>query len=151
PRAPLAEDLGARLWLKANRSGMQLLARLVLPHERNPKNLDEPLSVLLRGEIYQTVSRWQPLQVRNPLKQARERLQLLRAELQRDVNMADAYVDRLVLNLYAGPGQTEVWIDDLEIGPVVESNPPQGDAPTPGTSTPGTPTGRPVPRRPVVV
>src|SRR5262249_58965959 len=130
---------------------LQLFVRLVLPRERNPKNIDEPLSVLLRGDLYQTVSRWQPMEVRNPLKQARDRLQLLRAELQRDVNMADAYVDRFVLNLYAGPGQTEVWIDDLEIGPVVDSNPPQSAA-TPGTpGVPGAvaaPTGRPIPRRP---
>src|SRR5262249_48642099 len=65
-----------------------------------------------------------------------------------------AYVDRFVLNLHAGPGQTEVWIDDLEIGPVVDSNPPQSAA-TPGTpGVPGAvaaPTGRPIPRRPAVV
>ena len=29
-----------------------------------------------------------------------------------------AYIDALVLNVYAGPGPTKVWIDDLEIGPV---------------------------------
>ena len=41
----------------------------------------------------------------------------MRAELKRDVNFADAYLDRLVLNVYGGPGLTEVWIDDLEAGP----------------------------------
>src|SRR6185503_300978 len=27
-------------------------------------------------------------------------------------------IDRLVLNLYTGPGTADVWIDDIDIGPV---------------------------------
>src|SRR5207237_8488816 len=33
----------------------------------------------------------------------------------------DAYVDRLLLNVYAGPGLADVWIDDVEIGPVIDT------------------------------
>src|SRR5688572_19143073 len=119
-RAPLTEDLTLSLWLKANRPGCQLLARVVLPRERNASNLDEPMTTLLRGDVYQQVSRWQRLQVRRPHKLGREQQQLLRAQLGRDVDFTDAYVDQLVLNLYCGPGATEAWIDDLEAGPVLE-------------------------------
>src|SRR5262249_11304878 len=43
----------------------------------------------------------------------------------------DAYIDSLILNVYAGRGSTEVWIDDLEIGPVLDDNPPaHGSRPT---------------------
>jgi len=33
--------LSVSLWLKANRPGMRLMARLVLPRERNPERPDE--------------------------------------------------------------------------------------------------------------
>src|SRR5262249_22661816 len=52
PQAPLREELNISLRLKANRKGMQLLARVVLPHERNPNNLEEPLTFLLPGDSY---------------------------------------------------------------------------------------------------
>lgn len=122
-KAPLGEELSASVWIKANRPGVQVLARLVLPRERNPKNLEEPLTTLLRGDKYRQVSRWERLELRRPLKLAKEQQQLLRAELKRDVDLTDAYVDRLLLNVYGGPGLTEVWVDDLEVGPVVDTPP----------------------------
>lgn len=137
-RAPLAEEMSARVWIKANRPGAQLMARLVLPRERNPNNLNEPVTTILRGDQYQLAGRWQPLDIRRPVKLAKDQQQLMRAEQKRDIDFTDAYVDQLILNVYGGPGQTEVWIDDLEIGPVVEGDagaaPPQGPAgPTAGT------------------
>lgn len=119
-RAAISDELSVSLWLKGNRPGTQLVARLVLPHERNPNNLDEPLTTLVRGDAYQMVGRWQRVELRRPVKLAQEQQQLMRAELARDVNFADAYIDRLMLNVYGGPGTTEIWIDDLEIGPLLE-------------------------------
>src|SRR6266446_9052433 len=34
-KAPIGDELSLNLWLRANRPGMQLMARLVLPKERN--------------------------------------------------------------------------------------------------------------------
>ncbi len=121
-RAPISEELSASVWVKANRPGVQLLARLVLPKERNPKNLDEPVTTLLRGDLHQS-SQWQRLELRRPAKLANQQQQHLRAQLKRNVDFTDAYIDQLILNVYAGPGLTEVWIDDLEIGPVLETRP----------------------------
>jgi hypothetical protein len=122
-RAPVGDELTASVWVRANRPGMQLLARLVLPHEPNPENINEKLTTLLRGDPYQLAGRWQRLALGRPVKLAREQQQLMRAQLKRDVDFTDAYVDNLVLNLYAGPGATEVWIDDLEVGPVLDGGP----------------------------
>lgn len=122
-RAPVTDELSVSVWVKANRPGAQVAARIVLPKERSATNLDEPLTTLIRGDLYQLVSRWQRLEIRRPVKLMKEQQQFMRAELGRDVDFTDAYVDRLVLNVYSGPGQTEVWIDDLEIGPVLEANP----------------------------
>lgn len=119
-KAPLGQELSAGLWVKSNRPGTQLLARLVLPKERNPNNLEESLTTLLRGDTYQVVGRWQRLELHHPQKLATERQQVMRFEFKKDFDFTGAYIDRLVLNVYGGPGVTDVWIDDLEIGPVVE-------------------------------
>jgi hypothetical protein len=137
-KAPLGDDLSASLWVKANRPGVQLMARLVLPKERDPNNLDQPLTTLLRGDIYQPASRWWRLALRQPAKLARQQQQVLRVNLKRDVDFTDAYVDRLIVNVCAGPGITELWIDDLEIGPVEDAGPfkPAGRGPEPSKLLP---------------
>jgi hypothetical protein len=122
-RAPIREDLTAGVWVRANRPGVQLLGRLVLPHERNPDRPEEPLTVLLRGDIYQRTSRWEPLQLRHPGKLVTDQQQQLQAQTMRAVDITDAYIDQLVLNLYPGPGETQVWIDDLEVGPLSQPSP----------------------------
>ncbi|MCS6852907.1 MAG: hypothetical protein NZ700_17240 [Gemmataceae bacterium] len=122
-RAPISEELSTSLWIKANRPGIQLMARVVLPRERNPKNLQEPLTTVIRGDTYDLAGRWQRLELRRPVKLAKEQQQFMRAELQRDVDFTDAFIDQLILNVYSGPGLTELWIDDLEIGPLMEPPP----------------------------
>jgi hypothetical protein len=133
PPAPVTDDLTLGVWVRSNRPGVQLLARLVLPKERNPDNLNEPLTTILRGEVSTGGGGfWQPLKLRNerrnPVRLLKDEQQMLRARLQRDVNIADAYIDRVILNLYTGPGVTEVWIDDLEIGPILEPKKDRGPA-----------------------
>jgi hypothetical protein len=151
-KADLIEELTLSLWLKANRPGIQLFARLVFPKERDPKNLEAPLTLLLRGDVYQKQGRWQRLELLTPVKVAQQQLQLLRAELGRDINPDGAFVDQVVLNLYAGPGLVEVWIDELEIGPVSGELPPSAASGSPNPTTPpsGQPTSLPTPRHAVV-
>ena len=120
-RASLIEEFHAKLWIMANRPGAQLLVRVVLPRERDAKQLDQPLTTLLRGESYQLTGRWEQLQLREPLKRLDEQKQLLRAEFERDLNFEGAYVDQIIVNALGGPGLNEVWIDDLEVSPVVAS------------------------------
>jgi len=131
-RAPLTEELTASLWVKTSKPGVQLLARVVLPHEPDANNLDNRLTTLLRGDVYRQIGRWQRLEVGRPLVLAKQQQQLMQAQLGRALNFSDAYVDALLLNVYTGPGVSEVWIDDLEIGPVLE----------PVTPAPGKPAGR---------
>jgi len=123
--APIVEDMNASVWVKATRAGIQLQARMVLPRERNPKQLDEPLTVILSGDVYKLTRRWQKLELTNPIKLMKDQQQILRAQFGRDIDLTDAYVDRLVLNLYTGPGQLDVYLDDLEVGPVKQIAPPK--------------------------
>jgi hypothetical protein len=127
-RAPITEELNLSLWLKSNRPNVGLLCRVVLPRERDPANPAQPMTLLLRCEPYGS-TRWKLVTLRQPIKRLQEQQQLLRHQLGRDVIIADAYIDRLVLNVYDGPGLTDVWIDDLEVGPVFDLRPPGSSVP----------------------
>jgi hypothetical protein len=129
PRAPLSEELTISLWVKANRPGIQLLARLVLPQQRDPHSYDDRLVLLLRGDTYRLTGRWQQLRLLDVPALAQKQQQLLQHQLRTPINLEGAYVDLLLLNVYGGPGETEVWIDDLEMGPVLEEAPPAASQP----------------------
>ncbi len=120
-KAPLTEELLGGLYLKSNRTNLQLLLRVVLPNEPDPANLQQKMTTLLRCDKYQNAGRWQYLDFGSPTKTAKDQQAILNKELGRSVNWAGAYVDSLFLNVYAGPGPTEVWIDDLEIMPVTQA------------------------------
>jgi hypothetical protein len=137
--ALVSDDLSASIWLRATRPGLQLLARVVFPRCDDPKRPGQPLTALVEGDRYQAVSRWQQLSLPSPVKLLRQQQQLLSRTLKREVDSAGAYVDQLVLNVYAGPGDTRVWIDDLAIGPVDEAPPPSSGHPTGRGITPGRP------------
>jgi hypothetical protein len=125
-RAPVTDELTASVFIRASRPGVQLKARVVLPQERDPKNLAQPLTVLLPGDSYVHTRRWQQLGIRQPVKVFNQQVQMLRSDINRpDINITGAYVDRLILNVCCGPGQIDVYIDDLEVGPVLE---PKADA-----------------------
>lgn len=119
PKTEQLDEFTASVWIKANRPGMQLMARVAFPRERDANNLDQPLTTLIRGDVYDRVGRWWKLELRDVPKKITEQQQLLRAELKRDVNADGAYVEQIVLNTYGGKGLHELWIDDLEVGPVI--------------------------------
>jgi hypothetical protein len=129
-RAPVTEDLNASLWLKSDRPGVQLYCRVVLPRERDPSNIDQPRTLLLRCEPYQS-TRWKLLSLQQPIKRLQEQQQLLQAQLGREVITTDAYVSEFVLNVYDAPGVVDVWIDDLEVGPILDTAPATVPAPAP--------------------
>lgn len=139
-RAAIEEELELTIWVKANRPGTQLMARVVLPNERDPDNLNRPLTTFIRGDRYKFTGRWERLSVREPVKALQAQQRLMRAELkQPNINIKDAYIDQVVLNMYSGPGNTKIWIDDLDAGPML----PTVQPPKPVVSTPGSP--RPLP------
>jgi hypothetical protein len=135
PPVLLNEDTSAELWVHSNKAGVQLLARVVFPKIRNPKQLDESLTRLVPLDSYKPpAGGWQKLLLKRPGDILQAQKQALRLELKDDPDIADAYIDRLVLNLYAGQGEVEVFLDNLEVGPVRPGTvPPKGKDPkTPG-------------------
>jgi hypothetical protein len=144
PPAPISEGTTARVYVKSFRAGIQLRARVVLPKERDPKNPELPFTTLIVGDSYpeEQVRRWHMLRIPNPADALRKQLPVLTARLGRQADPEGAYIDRLVLNVYPGPGVTEVWLDDLEIGPCrTDPRRPGGNR----SPTAGDPASRPVP------
>jgi hypothetical protein len=124
PKAPISSQLSARVYVKAFRTGIQLRARIVLPRHRDPAQPNAPMTAVLVGDSYDSVNKWQALAIGDPAEGLKKLRPILTSELKQDVNFTDAYIDQLILNVYPGPGITEVWIDDLEIGPCESSSLP---------------------------
>jgi hypothetical protein len=123
-KAPISEELRAALWLRANRPGIKLMARVVLPNQRDPNNVQNVLTTYIdndKGNIYEQTGQWQLLELGRAVTLLKQQQLLLNKQYDRTVDCSDAYIDALVLNVYAGPGPTKVWIDDLEVGPVTAS------------------------------
>ena len=116
--ARIVAEFAPRVWIKSDRPGIQLLAHVVLPHTADPRT-GKPAAVLLRGTSYTATGAWQMLQMTDtPLLLTRQ-LRVLQAEMKSQVDGREAYVDQLLLNVYGGPGETTVDIDDLEIAGMV--------------------------------
>src|SRR5262245_51986324 len=148
-RAAIGDELSASIWLKGSRPGAQLVARVVLPNERDPNNLDQRLSTLIRGDVYRMAGKWQRLEIGRPVTLLKQQQQLMQAQYNRPIDTSGAYIDTLILNVYSGPGPTELWIDDLEIGPVQEL--PAQPVARPSGPTPGVPAANSRPSRAQVV
>ncbi len=141
-KAPITEELALSVWMKANKPGISLLCRVVLPRERDPQNPDRAMTAVIQGDSYQLSGRWQQISVRQPPKKLREQQQILQHELKREISVVDAYVDRIIVNVGVGPGPVELNLDDLEAGPLSESR-AMASAPAPGgASAEGGGTGR---------
>lgn len=154
PKIPLAEDLEVSLYARSNQPGVQLLVRLVLPGDTDPET-GQPSFLLVQGTASDDADRWERLEIADLPRAAEAQARILRIKTGRKISLDGAYLERLVVNLYGGPGETEVFLDDLSISPVpveladaeaegaeAPSQPtPALDAPPAGAPAPGAPTG----------
>ncbi|MDY3554325.1 hypothetical protein R5W24_003445 [Gemmata sp. JC717] len=117
PPALITPALSAGVWVRCTRPGVQLRARVVFPKEPDPARPESPLTALIVGDTHNGEN-WQKLTLTDVPALLGKRLPILQTQIGRAVNADGAYIDRIVLNLYTGPGTADVWIDDLDIGPV---------------------------------
>src|SRR5262245_10165415 len=124
PKAPIGPGLACSVWVKAKQPGLRIRVRLVLPRVADPQKPGQAFTTLLDGDFYKNTDNWQKLEFPNFEKLVKDKQQYLRVEMNHEVDMTGAYIDQIILNLYAGPGRLRVWVDQLEIGPVIEDRPP---------------------------
>ncbi len=113
-RARVIEELLPTLRVRSDRAGLQMLVRVVLPRTVDPRS-GRPVTTLIRGTSYSSVGRWEQLRVEAIPKALARQARILRLQMRQDVDEREAYVDEILLNVYGGPGTTNVWIDDLDI------------------------------------
>lgn len=114
PAARAIEELRLSLWVKSDRAGPQLLARVVLPHSHEPRTL-RPLTMLIAGNSLSRAGEWQALTISEIPKLVERQARVLRSQLGPNIDTREAYIDMLVLNAYTEPGVVQLWIDDLEV------------------------------------
>jgi hypothetical protein len=114
------EDLRPSVWVKSDRPGVQLLVEVVLPRTVDPRTGRAAVTHLF-GSTYNDVGRWQQLSTDTLPQLLARQVRILRSQLRLDVDAGEAYVGRVLLNLYSGPGLTNVWIDDLAAAGYVAS------------------------------
>ncbi len=111
--------------IKASRPGIQILARIVLPRTLSPSG-EGPMTTTLPGPRYQATGKWETLSfAANELdlkELLKEEVWMLRRKFGPHVDERDAYIDKVVLNLYTGVGESLVQIDDLKLNGIVAAN-----------------------------
>ncbi len=117
PKIPVGPNAEIGLYVRSNREGVRLMARVVLPADIDP-DTHQPSFILVSGAAVDTANIWRKLLLSEVQVQVRRRVRVLRAATKRPVPLDGAYIDQVVVNLYAGPGETEVFLDDLEAYPV---------------------------------
>jgi hypothetical protein len=141
PKVPVTDDLAVDLYLRSDRPGMQLFGRIILPADTDP-DTGQPSFVMVPGSLYESVDRWQRMSLPDLRKEIDRRARVLRTRTKRPVSLEGAYLDRLVLNLYGGPGEMVVYVDDLSISPIpadAQKQVAEGAGPAPKETRPDTP------------
>lgn len=111
--ATVIDELRPSVWIRSDRMGIQIIARVVLPRSQDPRS-GRPVSTLIRGSSYTQTSAWQRLRINNLQSLLDRQVPVLRAQFGSHIDPREAFVDRIILNVYGGLGVTNVWIDDLE-------------------------------------
>lgn len=124
PPALVFDELTARLWVRPSRPGARLGFRVVFPKQIDPRT-GQPLTADFFGEACVDVHRWQELRCRTSDEELRKLLTRVRAQLSRvlkspEINTQGMYVDRMVLMQELDPGSFEYYLDDLQVGPVID-------------------------------
>ncbi|CAN5823388.1 hypothetical protein BH23PLA1_BH23PLA1_08340 [soil metagenome] len=128
PQIPLPDELRASVHLRSNKEGLRLLARVVLPTDIDPET-GQPSYVIVQGTAYNEADRWRKLELTDLPSAVDRQVRVLRFKSGRTISIEGAYLERLVLNVYGGAGETEVFLDELTIAPVPAGvlDEPQGD------------------------
>src|SRR5690606_2092315 len=74
------------------------------------------------GDSYGTPGTWQKLAISDMTRLVERQARVLRLQLGTEIDIREAYIDKLVLNAYTEPGSTNVWFDDLEVRGLVAVN-----------------------------
>jgi len=124
--ARVITELSPSLWVRADRAGFQLLARVVLPRTNDPRT-GEPLTVFVVGDVYDQPSTWRELRIDNLKQQLEQQVRVIRQQRKGlRIDPLEAYVDHVIVNVHPGSGSASIWLDDLNLAGFATAFPPAG-------------------------
>lgn len=111
-------ELIPSVWIRSNRANISFHALVVLPNTWDPSR-EGPIQFLVDGPRYSDVGRWQKLTFASLDDTfdvlTRRRIAVYRHAFGADLDTRGAYVTALVMNGYAGGGQTLLQTDTLAL------------------------------------
>jgi hypothetical protein len=123
PAALVFDEFTTSIQVKSNRGGITLAARVRFPHAIDPRS-NEPLVLDVVGDRYTPAPRWQLLSCATTDAALRESLIRIRNQLRQwpegwKLDTREAYVEEMVMLVELQPGATDIYLDDLQAGPIV--------------------------------
>ncbi|MDP6059925.1 MAG: hypothetical protein QGH33_13585, partial [Pirellulaceae bacterium] len=92
PAARVIEELAPELWIRSDRAGLQMMARVVLPRTVDPRT-GRPIVAYVIGDIYQDVHSWRQLRIDGFSKRLADHVRILRQKHKRlRIDPQEAYV-----------------------------------------------------------
>ncbi len=118
PVAQAIDDLKLKMHVRATGGAVRIGLRVVFPRQSDPRVPAKQLKTVLYGDSYTKVGSWQELIVGISTKAMQKEKRRLRAELRpKTLDLDQAVVDRVVLELSLDSGKTELLVDELRFGP----------------------------------
>ena len=104
-------ELEFAVWVRGNRVGFQMMARVRLP--RSLDDAGEPLSIYVFGDRYSSPNNWQHLTVSGFEEQISNQVRAMRVDAGSYVDATEAFVDQVAINVYGGAKHNVLSVDDF--------------------------------------
>ncbi|MDX1964008.1 MAG: hypothetical protein SFX18_12710 [Pirellulales bacterium] len=114
PPCHIIPECQPRIWLKAERAGVQFVARVVFPRAIDPLT-EKPLTSLIVGGQTTTPGTWEQVTIDNLPVLVERQARVWRTKYGATIDLNQPYLDLLLLNLYTGTGTTQITWDGAEI------------------------------------
>ncbi len=102
-RLAIIDELAVSLWVRAAASGMRPAFRVVFPRTAHPAT-SQPLTTLLYGTSSTGGGQWSYVEVKRPIELYEAQRRVLKAQHGPAVDLRDAFIDAIVLNVFNGAG-----------------------------------------------
>ncbi len=110
----VVDEFQPRIWTQCASAGIRIGVRVVFPTSFHPVTGGR-LTAIVWGDTYSDTGEWEAIKVTNLQKQFEAEVVALRQRFGPSVNVEDAFIDAVVMNVYTGPGGYRVKVDDLNL------------------------------------
>lgn len=117
-RLRVLDEVNIEVLVRGNRPSMQVAAEVTYPRSTDPRT-GKPLRALVHGLRYSETGRWQHLRIEGLPLLAERQARIMSTDPNRQVDPREAYIERVVLVVPGGNGQSLVEVDHLKVAGVV--------------------------------